>query len=138
MEKNMLGEIHRLRQMTVAELREEWEHLYSEPTRSRNRDYLWRRLAWRVQELAPPGRPVRPPWTPIVTPMPNGSPRSPAFAALAVRLPAPFSPASITARRFESSPSRMASSGRGGATDRSPQSPRPSPARSGTGGSSSA
>jgi len=52
MEKSMLGEINRLRQMSVAELREEWEHLYGEPTRSGNRDYLWRRLAWRVQELA--------------------------------------------------------------------------------------
>lgn len=38
--------------MTVAELRVEWERLYGEPTRSRNRDYLWRRLAWKVQELA--------------------------------------------------------------------------------------
>ena len=55
MEKSMLGEINRLRQMTVAELREEWERLYGEPTRSRNRDYLWRRLAWRVQELAHSG-----------------------------------------------------------------------------------
>ena len=52
MEKSMLGEINRLRQMTVAELREEWERLHGEPTRSGNRDYLWRRLAWRVQELA--------------------------------------------------------------------------------------
>ena len=38
--------------MTVAELRSEWEKLYGEPTRSRNRDFLWRRLAWRVQEIA--------------------------------------------------------------------------------------
>lgn len=52
MEKSMLREIHRLREMTVGELRLEWERLYGEPTRSRNRDYLWRRLAWRVQELA--------------------------------------------------------------------------------------
>ena len=52
MEKSMLGEINRLRQMTVAELRQEWQRLYGEQTRSRSRDYLWRRLAWRVQEVA--------------------------------------------------------------------------------------
>src|SRR5215470_13984487 len=38
--------------MPVAELRLEWRRLYGEETRSRNRDYLWKRLAWRVQELA--------------------------------------------------------------------------------------
>lgn len=48
----MLGEISRLRQLTVGELRGEWMRLYGEPTSSRNRDYLWRRLAWRTQELA--------------------------------------------------------------------------------------
>src|SRR5260221_14752763 len=38
--------------MTVGELRLKWRELYGEDTRSSNRDYLWRRLAWRVQELA--------------------------------------------------------------------------------------
>jgi hypothetical protein len=39
--------------MTVAQLREKWTQLYGgEETRSCNRTYLWRRLAWRVQELA--------------------------------------------------------------------------------------
>ena len=52
MDKSMLGEINRLRQMSVGALRDEWFRLYGEPTASRNRDYLWRRLAWRVQELA--------------------------------------------------------------------------------------
>ncbi len=52
METTMLREIQRLRMMTVGELREEWKRLYGEETRSRNRDFLWRRLAWRVQELA--------------------------------------------------------------------------------------
>ena len=51
MEKTVLGEINRLRQMNVTELRCEWERLNGEPTRSRNKDYLYRRLAWRVQEL---------------------------------------------------------------------------------------
>jgi hypothetical protein len=38
--------------MTVGELRVKWRELYSEDARSCNRAYLWRRLAWRVQELA--------------------------------------------------------------------------------------
>jgi len=52
MESSVIRRIHALRQMTVGELRIEWQKLYGEPTRSRNRDYLWKRLAWRVQELA--------------------------------------------------------------------------------------
>ncbi len=52
METTLIRRIHRLREMTVGDLRVEWLKLYGEPTRSRNRDYLWRRLAWRVQELA--------------------------------------------------------------------------------------
>ena len=49
---SMLGEINALRQMSVAELRARWIELYGEETRSRNREYLWRRLAWRIQEHA--------------------------------------------------------------------------------------
>jgi hypothetical protein len=44
-------QIARFQAMTVGQLRVEWERLYGEPTRSRNRDYLWKRLAWRVQEI---------------------------------------------------------------------------------------
>ncbi len=50
MDTTVIRRIHVLRRMSVAELRAEWERLYGEPTRSRNRDYLFRRLAWRVQE----------------------------------------------------------------------------------------
>ena len=48
---SVIRRIHALRQMNVAELRGEWDRLYGEPTRSQNKDYLYRRLAWRVQEL---------------------------------------------------------------------------------------
>ncbi len=50
-DSTVIGKIHALRQMTVAELRCEWERLCGEPTRSRNKDYMYRRLAWRIQEL---------------------------------------------------------------------------------------
>ena len=45
-------EIAKLQKMTVGELRTRWQELYGAPARSRNRIFLWRRLAWRVQELA--------------------------------------------------------------------------------------
>jgi hypothetical protein len=45
-------QIARLQTLSVGELRVEWERLYGEPTRSRNKTYLWRRLAWRIQERA--------------------------------------------------------------------------------------
>jgi hypothetical protein len=48
---SIINEIQALQRMTVGQLRVEWQRLYGEPTRSRNRTYLWRRLAWRVQEL---------------------------------------------------------------------------------------
>ena len=51
MESSVIRKIHRLRPMTVGELRIEWEKLYGQASRSRNRDFLFRRLAWRVQEL---------------------------------------------------------------------------------------
>ena len=52
MSTSIVSQIQALQHMTVGQLRVEWERLYGEPTRSRNKVYLWRRLAWRVQELA--------------------------------------------------------------------------------------
>jgi len=52
MEDSVIRQIHRLREMTVGELRIEWERLYGSPTTSRNRDHLWRRLAWEIQARA--------------------------------------------------------------------------------------
>src|SRR6266436_6074633 len=49
---SVTDEILALRRMTVGELKVRWRELYGEDSRSCNRVYLWRRLAWRVQELA--------------------------------------------------------------------------------------
>src|SRR5712692_3076878 len=50
---SVTAQILTLQKMTVGQLREKWKELYGgEETRSFNRVYLWRRLAWRVQELA--------------------------------------------------------------------------------------
>ena len=57
MSESIINEIQALQRMTVAQLRVRWTELYGEETRSRNRTYLWRRLAWRVQELQLGGLP---------------------------------------------------------------------------------
>jgi len=44
-----------LREMTVNELREKFREVYGEPSRSRNKDYLRKKVAWRIQELAEGG-----------------------------------------------------------------------------------
>ncbi|MCA9632834.1 MAG: DUF2924 domain-containing protein [Myxococcales bacterium] len=44
-----------LRNMTVAELRERYREVFGEPTRSRNKDWLRKKIAWRIQELAEGG-----------------------------------------------------------------------------------
>lgn len=40
-----------LEQMNVGQLAEKYRELYGEPTRTRNKEYLRKRLAWRIQEL---------------------------------------------------------------------------------------
>lgn len=52
MQATITAQIQALRGMKVAELRVKWRELFGEDSRSNNRDFLWRRLAWRVQELA--------------------------------------------------------------------------------------
>ena len=51
MTTSMLSQISALQRKSVADLQNEWLKLYGEPTRSRNRQFLFRRLAWRIQEL---------------------------------------------------------------------------------------
>lgn len=46
------AEIHRLQSMKVRALRDRWREEYGEEPRSYNRQFLWRRLAWRIQERA--------------------------------------------------------------------------------------
>ena len=41
-----------LGRMTVGQLREKYLEVFGEPTRSGNRDFLFKRVAWRVQSLA--------------------------------------------------------------------------------------
>jgi hypothetical protein len=70
-------ELARLMKMSIGELREKYVELYGQPTRTRNKVYLQKRLAWRIQEVAEGGLSERararidelmPPGTPIVLP----------------------------------------------------------------------
>ncbi len=52
MAMNIGKEIAVLKQMTVRELREKFEEVFGEPTRAGNKDFLFKRIAWRIQSLA--------------------------------------------------------------------------------------
>ncbi len=52
MADSVITQIRALQRMSVAELRVRWRELYREESRSRNRDFLIKRLCWRVQECA--------------------------------------------------------------------------------------
>ncbi len=44
-----------LTSMTAAELKTRYEEVFGEPSRSSNKDYLRKKIAWRIQELAEGG-----------------------------------------------------------------------------------
>ena len=50
-ERTVAAEVLALQAMGVADLRDRYRELYGEDTRSRNRTWLFRACAWRVQEL---------------------------------------------------------------------------------------
>lgn len=52
MAKNIEAQINQLRSMTTAELRTRYREAFGEEARSRNKDYLWKRVAFRMQEKA--------------------------------------------------------------------------------------
>ncbi len=51
MNETIVQQIQRLRAMTVNQLREKYAEVFGEPTSARNKDYLWKKIAWRIQEL---------------------------------------------------------------------------------------
>ncbi len=48
--KDIAKEIESLREMSTAELVERYEELFGKPPRSKHREHLWKRCAWKVQE----------------------------------------------------------------------------------------
>ena len=51
MSDSIISKIQQLRNMTVSQLREKYEEVFGELTTVRNKDYLWKKIAWRIQEL---------------------------------------------------------------------------------------
>ena len=45
-------EVERLKAMTTAALRERYREVFGEESRSFNKDFLWKRIAWRIQAQA--------------------------------------------------------------------------------------
>ena len=52
MDSTVLAEIESLRRASMAGLREKYQKVFQEATRCRNREHLFRRIAWRLQALA--------------------------------------------------------------------------------------
>ena len=52
---SMARQIAALQRLTVKELRSRYAEVFGEPTNANNRDWLLRRIAWRLQELAEGG-----------------------------------------------------------------------------------
>ncbi len=48
--KSITQEIAELRAMGVPELAERYEAVFGKPPRVKHRDWLWRRIAWKIQE----------------------------------------------------------------------------------------
>ena len=53
--RDLARQLAALNEMTVGDLSTCYRELYGEPTRSRNRGYLLKRLRWRIQENAEGG-----------------------------------------------------------------------------------
>ncbi len=55
MAESIVAQIAALKGMTVGQLREVYQEKFGEPSKSRNKQWLFKRIAWRIQELAEGG-----------------------------------------------------------------------------------
>ena len=55
MNQNIHSQIAALGKMTPSQLRDKYLEIFGEPTRSGNREFLYKRLAWRIQSHAEGG-----------------------------------------------------------------------------------
>ena len=55
MAESIVSQIAALKGMTVGQLREVYAEKFGEPSNSRNKQWLFKRIAWRIQELAEGG-----------------------------------------------------------------------------------
>ena len=156
MNASVLKEIEGLRRLTVGGLRDRYREVFDEESRSNHKDFLFRRIAWRLQANAEGGLSERARRRAleiandadlrIRAPKDCGSsgstPGRTAVTAISAvggsrdnRLPAAgirSSPGTSRGARTSSKCWTTGSSTRGGNTDRSAPSPAKSPARGGT------
>lgn len=91
MADNLVLQIGQLRRMTVGDLREKYREVFGQETRSRNKDWLFKRVAWGLQELRHGGLSARArakelaEGTAVRTRAPRGTPAHP----IEPRLPSP-------------------------------------------------
>lgn len=52
---DIAAELAALQRMTVSELQSKYREVFGEPSRARNKDYLRKKVAWRIQEMAEGG-----------------------------------------------------------------------------------
>lgn len=52
MTPDIVREVRALKKMTVTELRQRYSVVFGEETRSNHKEFLWKRIAWRMQVLA--------------------------------------------------------------------------------------
>ena len=55
MAESIVAQIAALKPMTVGQLREVYAEKFGQPSNSRNKQWLFKRIAWRIQELAEGG-----------------------------------------------------------------------------------
>ena len=55
MEIQVCEQIEEMKHMTVGQLREKYRQVFGEETRSHHKQFLFRRIAWRIQALAEGG-----------------------------------------------------------------------------------
>lgn len=136
MSETISSRVAALRRMTPAQLRDKYAEVFGEPTRSGNKDFLIKRLAWRIQSLAEGGLSERArrraaelardadirtslPRPPKSAAAPERTVTArPAAPATACRCPEPSSPASTGAGPSRSPCCRPASSTTGRSTGR--------------------
>jgi hypothetical protein len=52
MSETIAKQIQELRRMSVSDLRAKYREVFGEGTRSGNKDWMWKRIAWRIQQKA--------------------------------------------------------------------------------------
>ena len=55
MAETIVAQIGKLKTLTVAQLREVYQEKFGQTSNSRNKQWLFKRVAWRIQELAEGG-----------------------------------------------------------------------------------